>query len=135
MEIQRFSLKLLTLLCALIAHITVVYGFAFKTLHSYFWIYVFLFYVFLFFLFVLKHLFFCKSQVYAYVFFILGPYLSSVLSDVFVMVVYFYDFFTRNLLNSLIGGFFMPYIALCAWFLSIAFFLIHVWFHEKVSKK
>ena len=62
MEIQRFSLKLLTLLCALIAHITVVYGFAFKTLHGYFWIYVFLFYVFLFFLFVLKHLFFVNHR-------------------------------------------------------------------------
>lgn len=135
MEIKKINLKLLTLLCALICHVTIVYDFSFKILHRYFWIYVFLFYVFLLILFVLKYLFFRDSQKNKYIFFIFGPYLSSILSDVFVMGIYFYDFFTRNLLNSLISSFFMPYIALCAWFLSIVFFLIHVWFNEKVSKK
>lgn len=121
MKIGMPSLKIFILLCAFITHLTLVYSFSFTALHRYFWIYIFLFYMFLSVFFILKYVFFRDSKKGKFVLFTLGPYFSSVLADIFVMVVCFFDFFSRNILNSLISSFFVPYIALCAWFLSIVF--------------
>lgn len=127
MKIGMPSQKIFILLCAFIVHLTLVYNFSFTALHLYFWIYIFLFYMFLSGVFILKYVFFRNSQSGRFVFFILGPYFSSVLADMFVMIIYFFDFFTGNILNNLIGVFFVPYIALCAWFVSIVFlFYSHI---------
>lgn len=122
MEIITKNLKICLLLCALAAHLSIVYAFSFHALHRYFWLYIFLFYVFLSSFFMFRWFFFRSSKVFMIVLIIFGPYFASVLSDCFVLVFFFFDFLTHNLLNNLIAIIFMPYIALCAWFLSIAFF-------------
>ncbi|SCM52832.1 hypothetical protein BN1044_02319 [Hafnia alvei] len=120
---------------AIISHFFIAKEYTFRILHQYTYDYLLIFYISL--MFFSFAYFFKKTILWDIAIYIIAPYISSIISFIYISMRVSPQVVIDNFLGSIIIGLFLPYIALYAWVLSIILIAGRFFLHytKKITKK